>query len=298
MRSASTDAARIGFGVSGPLGQRWFSEAKTAALIDAALAQGVTHFDTAPFYFGAEERLGRALGKARADVFISTKTGTLRKGLGFVKNFEPEAIRADVDVSRKRLARDRLDLLYLHGPSTEEIDKARATLDRLVRDGAVAAIGVCGAGAPLAHAVKTGFGAVMGVLNLIDRRHEDLFAEAKEKGVMTVAIAPLMQGVLSPSFHRIATPADAWRIARAALRPAYPRAAIENARRAVGTRDPALTALGFVLSNPAVDIVMTTTTNPAHLAASAHAKALAPAEYAALNVALNQPSLDPRPSGA
>jgi aryl-alcohol dehydrogenase-like predicted oxidoreductase len=275
--------SRLGFGVSGPLGQAWFSERKARALIDAALAGGIRYFDTAPFYFDAEARLGAALQTAGgSDVFVSTKTGTKRNGRRLTKDFSERAIRADVAASLERLRRDRLDLLYLHGPSSAEIDSALPVLAALKAEGGIAAIGVCGEGAPLRCAIETGFDAIMGVYNLIDRRHESLFAEAKARGVLTVAVAPLAQGLFDPKFNRPGSLSDLWRLARMALRGRYRTEEVEAARRAIADLDPAEAALGFVLANPALDIVMTTTTKPAHLAQSLAARPLSGTDYAAL----------------
>ncbi|OFX04332.1 MAG: hypothetical protein A3E78_14550 [Alphaproteobacteria bacterium RIFCSPHIGHO2_12_FULL_63_12] len=278
---------RIGFGVSGPLGQFWFREAELRAVIRQALDGGVTHFDTAPFYFDAEKRLGAAL--AGAAVFISTKTGTRRHGRRLVKDFSATAIREDVAESRRRLGRPSLDLLYLHGPTIAEIEAARPVLDALKREGRICAIGVCGEGEPLAHAVGTGFDAIMGAYNVLDRRHEEIFAEAKRQGVLTVAVAPLAQGLFDPRFNRPRTLSDLWRLARARVRGRYPPAAIAAARRALGDADPAAAALGFVLSNRDIDIVMTTTTKPGHLAATLAAAPLSGERCKALN----RLSLDP-----
>lgn len=274
---------RLGFGVSGPLGQFWFSEAKTRALIEHAVAGGITHFDTAPFYFDAEKRLGDALrGLGGAGVFVSTKTGTRRKGRALAKDFSERAIREDVEESCKRLGRETLDLLYLHGPASAEIDAARPVLDALKQEGRVRAVGVCGEGEPLSHALRIGFDAIMGVYNILDLRHEAIFAEAKKRGALTVAVAPLAQGLFDPRFNRPRSLSDFWRLARARVRGRYGSELVEAARKALGDADPAAAALGFVLANPDIDIVMTTTTKPRHLADSLAARPLGGADYAAL----------------
>jgi aryl-alcohol dehydrogenase-like predicted oxidoreductase len=260
---------RLGFGVSGPLGQWWFEAARTRGLIEGALRGGVAHFDTAPFYFDAEPRLGEALREfGRNDVIVSTKTGTRRKGRGLVKDFSEVGICADVDQSRRALGRDALDLLYLHGPTSTEIDACLPTLEALKREGKVARIGVCGEGAPLHRAIGAGFDAIMGVYNIVDRRHERVFAEAKAKGVMTVAIAPLAQGLFDRRKILPRELADLWRMARASLRPRYRKKDIAAARAAIGAAGAAEAALGFALANPDIDIVMTTTTKLDHLARS------------------------------
>lgn len=270
----SPPSAKLGFGVSGPLGQFWFSERRTRTLIRMAIAGGIDHFDTAPFYFDAEARLGAALRAPGPAIFVSTKTGTRRKGRGLVKDFSEAAIRRDVDESRRRLGRDCLDLLYLHGPTAAQTMDALPVLTALKREGAVRLIGVCGEGEPLALAARCDFDAIMGVFNVIDRRNADIFSEAKSRGVLTVAVAPLAQGLFDPRFRRPAGAADLWRLARAAFRPRYDRARIAAARRALGPADPAGRALGFALAQPSIDVVMTTTTKPRHLAASLAARPL------------------------
>lgn len=261
-------SARLGFGVSGPLGQFWFDERKTRNLILTALEKGVLHFDTAPFYFNAEARLGAALRTAgHADVFISTKTGTRRRGRGLIKDFSEAGMRADVEASRRRLDRPALDLLYLHGPSVAQIKESSPILAALKREGAVRKIGVCGEGETLRFAAENGFDAVMGVYNLLDRRHADIFALARAKGLMTVAIAPLAQGALGGRRRAPASLADLWSLARRTLRSRYSHAEIAGLRDALGN-DPAGAALGFALANADVDIVMTTTTKISHLVRS------------------------------
>lgn len=282
---------RLGFGVSGPLGQAWFSNRTTRQLIAHALAGGIVHFDTGPFYFDAEHRLGAALkGEGASDVFISTKTGTRRQGGRLVKDFSDSAIRNDVENSMNRLGRERLDLLYLHGPTINEIDRAKPVLEALRREGKVAAIGVCGEGEPLAHAARSGFNAIMCPYNIFDRRHETAFAEAKRQGLLTVAVAPLAQGLVDPKFNRVSSLADFWRIARARFRGKYGPEQIEAARQALGASEPVAAALGFVLSNANIDVVITTTTKKAHLAESLQAKPLDALALASLNAIPLTPS--------
>jgi aryl-alcohol dehydrogenase-like predicted oxidoreductase len=287
MRDSPT--AKLGFGVSGPLGQVWFSAAKTRSLIEQALAGGVAHFDTAPFYFDAEARLGAALSAAREPVFVSTKTGTRRRGMSLVKDFSDAAIRRDVEGSRRSLDRDCLDLLYLHGPTTDEMRACLPFLQALKREGKVKTIGVCGEGEPLALAAEMGFDAIMGACNVMDRRNAGIFASAKAQGLMTVAVAPLAQGLFDPRFKRPESLADLWRLARARVRPSYDHAIVNRVMEALGDEDPAGRALGFVLADPVIDIVMTTTTKPRHLAASLAARPLSTEDYERLK----RLSLDP-----
>ena len=265
--------ALLGFGVSGPHGARWFAEKKLTRLIAQAIDGGVRDFDTAPFYGDAQLRLGRALRSIGArDMLVSTKTGTLRAGLRAVKDFSANAIRADVEGSLKDLGREFLDTLYLHGPAPAEIDAAIPVLRALQAEGTVRRIGVCGEGAALDHALASGFDAIMGVFNVIDRRHEGVFSRARARGVQTVAIAPLAQGAFAKqSAPRSAS--DAWRLARATMRggarsKSNAEKKASEALSAVESLSPSGAALAFVLQGGLASLALTTTSNAAHLAES------------------------------
>lgn len=264
--------AALGFGVSGPLAMRWHPAREARALIEQAIAGGVAHFDTAPFYGDGEgeRRLGEAIAAHGGRLFISTKTGTRRRGRRIIKDFSERAIRADVEGSLKRLGRERIDTLYLHGPRREEIDASIGVLDSLVAEGKAAFWGVCGEGPTLGHAVKAGAGAVMGSYNVVDRRHEAIFREAHARGVVVTAIAPLAQALFLRGPGEVRGAADFWRLARAAARPRQ-RAAAAQARAAlegVEGFSPVEAALAFVTNTPFVSIACTTTTKAAHLAVS------------------------------
>src|SRR5213078_3386037 len=89
-------------------------EAESVRAIHAALDLGVNWIDTAPFYgWGrAEEIVGRALQGRTDDVLVFTKCGTLPDDeRGDRMDLRPEAIRADVEASLRRLRVDRLDLV-------------------------------------------------------------------------------------------------------------------------------------------------------------------------------------------
>ena len=267
--------ARLGYGVSGPHGAKWFSEKKLHALIDSAIAGGIRRFDTAGFYGEAEARLGRAL-RGQPHVEISTKTGTRRLSNGkMTKDFSEAAIRADVEVSLVGLNREQIDILYLHGPDPDEIEEAAPTLEALKKEGKVAAIGTCNSGLALRMAVRTDlFDAAMAPFNLINRENEEAFRLAKARNMETVAIAPLAQGMFDPSFYRVRRPVDFWRLAKnfAGQREDMKRAkSVWPQLEAIEGWSPAQAALGFVLEHDFIDKALTTTSNPDHLAESIEA---------------------------
>jgi D-threo-aldose 1-dehydrogenase len=303
MTNDDNGAVRLGFGVSGPHAAKWFPERDVHALVRDAYEGGIRHFDCAPFYGAgeAERRLGDALAALGAeDARISSKTGTRRQGRKLIKDFSERAIRQDVEASLTRLRRARLDLLYLHGPSIEELGRAQPILDRLREEGLISAYGVCGEGESLRTAVARQFGAVMGRYNLVDKQHAEVFAAAKAVGVTTTAIAPLAQALYDRRYYHPRSLSDLWRIARSVYRrgPETSRrmSLARSALEAIDDRTPTQAALGFVMANRNVDIVMTTTSHREHLAdlIAAAKMPLRPPDLAILEKA----HLDPAPACA
>lgn len=89
------------------------------AAIRRALELGVTYFDTAPGYGeGAGESIfGEALSDAGPEVFIATKVAPTTSD-----------VRASVEASLRRLRRDHIDLVQIHG-STYSTDLANDLLE-------------------------------------------------------------------------------------------------------------------------------------------------------------------------
>ena len=130
----------LGFGTA-PLGNmfRDIPEAEAQATVDAAWAQGVRYFDTAPFYGAglSEIRLGQALAKHKRDEYVlSTKVGRLildevedasARALGeksglfaagrpnkLVNDYSADATLRSIEDSLKRMNADRLDIVWVH----------------------------------------------------------------------------------------------------------------------------------------------------------------------------------------
>ncbi len=83
-----------------------------AQLANAALDSGINYFDTAPAYGSgqSERNFGEVLATRRKEVFLATKTG----------NRSYDGAMRDVEAGMERLRTDHLDLLQIHGVSTNE----------------------------------------------------------------------------------------------------------------------------------------------------------------------------------
>jgi aryl-alcohol dehydrogenase-like predicted oxidoreductase len=137
------------WGLSGE-GYGTVEESEQDAVIDRALAVGITLFDTADTYGGGEmeRRLGRRLPKG-TDVNVVTKVGTSSQGTLLKKDFSAANLRISTERSLERLARDRIDVLLLHNPSPKTLSRgeAVATMKEMVDLGLAHTWGVS-AGSP------------------------------------------------------------------------------------------------------------------------------------------------------
>ena len=139
-------------------------QAEMIALLHAAVARGVTHFDTAEVYgpFVNEELVGEALAPFRGKVSIATKFGHVPAFPDEPRwsklDSRPEHIKAVAEASLKRLRVEAIDLFYQHrlDPNVPIEDVAGA-VKTLIAQGKVKHFGLCEVGASTirrAHAVQ------------------------------------------------------------------------------------------------------------------------------------------------
>jgi D-threo-aldose 1-dehydrogenase len=167
---------RIGFGTGGLL--RIGSARQRHSVLDAALACGITHFDTAPIYgFGESERaLGRILRPQRHRLTLTTKFGlqpsrlaarlaplqkTARRAIQLfptlrrvaVRNsaalyappfFSVATVRSSLEASLRALRTDYVDFFLAHQASVGALpaEDVVGLLEELRRDGKIRAFGV------------------------------------------------------------------------------------------------------------------------------------------------------------
>ena len=146
------DLGPLGLG-TGPFGNRPPElRALSEAAVHAALAGGVRHFDTAPFYgLGQAERwLGGALaGVPRSDFVVSTKVGrspvSVSGELRAEFDFSRDSVLRSCEESLTRLGLDAIDIVLIHDPDEhweQAVSQAYPALAELRAQGVVAAIGV------------------------------------------------------------------------------------------------------------------------------------------------------------
>jgi aryl-alcohol dehydrogenase-like predicted oxidoreductase len=197
----------------GCMGMTWAygvsDDAESIATIHRALELGVTFFDTAEVYgpFTNEELLGHALKGRRDQAVIATKfgfrlVGTRREGV----DSRPAHIREVVEASLRRLATDRIDLLYQHRVDPNvPIEDVAGTVGDLVRQGKVRFFGLSEAGEATirrAHAVHP-VSALQSEYSLWERNLEaGVIPALRDLGIGLVPYSPLGRGFLTGTAKR------------------------------------------------------------------------------------------------
>jgi len=189
-------------------------ERESIATIHRAIELGVTFFDTAEAYgpYRNEELFARALKQlgtdARDKIVIATKFGFTFDERGAIAGMDsrPAHIREAVEGSLKRLATDRLDLLYQHRVDrTVPIEEVVGTMAELVREGKVRYLGLSEAGEQTirrAHAVHP-ISALQSEYSLWERNLEPrIIPLLRELAIGLVPFAPLGRGFLTGTVRR------------------------------------------------------------------------------------------------
>ncbi|MBQ2459124.1 MAG: aldo/keto reductase [Bacteroidaceae bacterium] len=181
-------------------------EDETQQMVKHALDLGVNFFDTANSYSHgtSEEFLGsalRRLGVRREDVVLASKV-YFNDGM-----LSPQAILREIDGTLRRLQSDYLDLYQIHRfDYTTPIEDTMQTLDSLVRQGKVRAIGASAMYGYQFHNMQVCaehngwamFSTLQNHYNLLYREDErELIPVAEQYGVSRIPYSPLAGGHLS-----------------------------------------------------------------------------------------------------
>jgi aryl-alcohol dehydrogenase-like predicted oxidoreductase len=263
------------------------------AVVDEALAQGVTFFDTADIYGGSgasETLLGEVLEGRRDHVVLATKFG-MDMGDGKGPRGSREYIQQAVQGSLERLRTDVIDVYWYHQPDgVTPIAETLETLDELVRAGAVRAIGASNFNAEQieeADAVArerglTRFCSIQNQYSLLAREAErDVLPTCERLGLGFVPYFPLASGLLTGKYRRgEAGPQGARLSGRAQIASEEQFELLERLERFARERGISMTtvAIGALLTQPAVSSVIAGATQPEQVRSNAEAAHWEPSE--------------------
>lgn len=208
----TTPVSEIGLG-TWQLGGDWGAvDDKTAMqIMETAVAQGVTFFDTADVYGGglSEQRIAQFLRQHPAPVFVATKLGRAGKP-GWPENFTYENMRQHTEASLRRLQVEALDLTQLHCIPTAELQRGDVFdyLRRLKQEGKIKRFGasVESMEEALICLEQEDLTSLQIIFNLFRQKPlTTLFDKAQQKGIAIIVRLPLASGLLAGKFTQTTT---------------------------------------------------------------------------------------------
>ena len=256
-------------------------EPASVAILDRALAGGITFLDTSDVYpLGGgpetvgrtEEIVGRWLAGRRHDVVVATKCFGAMSQRPWDRGLSRKHIMDAIEGSLRRLRTDYVDLYQLHHPDPETpMDETLRALDDVVRAGKARYVG-CSNYAAYQVARALGRSEVLGVCrfdavqpryNLLFRQIErELLPLCAEEGIGVIPYNPIAGGLLSGKHRREDGPTAGTRFTLGSAAGRYQDrywherefATVEALRPLAREAGMSLTSLAvaWVLANPAI----------------------------------------------
>jgi len=261
---------------------------QTRAVIEAALDEGITLFDTADIYSQgtSEAYIGEVLEGRRDRVVLATKFGKPMDDAPELPRGSREYIRWAIEGSLKRLRTDAIDLYQMHEPDpATPIDETLGALNELVVEGKVRFIGSSNYEAAQieeADRVARGrsfarFVAAQNHYSFVHREAEDEILPACVRlGIGQLPFFPLASGLLTGKYERGEQAAEGRLAGREIPGEQFDR--VDALQRFAGERGVSLleVAIGGLLAMPAVTSVIAGATKPEQVRANVRAGAWVP----------------------
>lgn len=292
-----TAISRLTFGTMQFGGKADATESR--AMFDAAIAAGITHFDTAIGYNdGASETLlGDFIKDTRDDIFVASK-------VAYVGGSARVNLTRHLDRHRKQLRADTVDLMYLHRfDDNTPLEETFSTLAEWQSTGLIRYIGVSNFAAwqvmkaqAVAQALGTRIDAIQPMYSLVKRQAEvEIIPMATDQDISIIPYSPLGGGLLTGKYARGETGRlthDARYAQRYDVQWMRDCAAALSRLAADWDTNPATLAVAWVAAHAAGISPIISASSAAQLAPSLGAAdmALTPAQYAAITALSQTPA--------
>ncbi|MGH9300211.1 MAG: aldo/keto reductase, partial [Acidimicrobiales bacterium] len=201
------DVARFGFGAMRITGEGVWGEpadrAECIRVLRRTQELGINFIDTADSYgpFVSEDLIAEALHPYPDDLVIATKGGLTRAGPGVWEAVgRPEYLRQCVEMSLRRLRRERIDLYQFHRPDPRvPFEESVGALKELQEQGKIRHIGLSNVTIDqLAEArALVEVASVQNRYNLTDRSSEAVLELCESNGIGFIPWAPVAAGDLA-----------------------------------------------------------------------------------------------------
>jgi aryl-alcohol dehydrogenase-like predicted oxidoreductase len=251
--SSGIEISEIGFGCMSLSSN---SEKDNIDLLHRAAGLGINYLDTADLYDKgmSEIAVGKAIKEMRDKIVLATKVGNQWRsdGSGWDWNPRKDYILQAADKSLRRLQTSYIDLYQLHGGTIDDpIDETIEAFEQLKKEGKIRHYGISSIRPNVIreYVKRSAIVSVMMQYSLVDRRPEETILDLlKQNNIAVLARGVLAQGLL------VNKPAKEY------LK--YTKEEIAHACAAIhaisGTqRNPAQTAIQYVLLHPAVASAVT-----------------------------------------
>lgn len=173
-------------------------------IIQVALENGITYFDTADLYDKGENEkiVGNALKDKRQNIILATKVGNRLNKSGDGWSWDPskEWITDAVHASLKRLQTDYIDVYQLHGGTMEDnVDEVIDTMESLQKEGLIREYGISSIRPNVIERFlsKSNAVSVMMQYSLLDRRPEEWFSLLENNSATLFSRGTLAKGLLT-----------------------------------------------------------------------------------------------------
>jgi len=286
------------------IGNQWgeIDDATAFATIQAAFDHGMNLFDTADAYgipYGlSEQRLGRALGGRRHQVYVVSKVGNWGRRAGYPLAYShPDHVRLCVHASLGRLRTDWLDVILCHEGNLADPSVYLEGFAALQKEGYIRAWGVSTNSLEVLKRFNGngGCSVVQVDYSLLNRMPEAEFLPyCLENNIGVMVRGPLAQGLLSGRYAADAVFTDTvrktWNQEGAAHEKFLQQ--VKQVEKLKGVLQPGAemvtTALRYTFSHPAVTTAIPGAKSPAQAAMNAEAgsQMLSATELSTLGAAL------------
>lgn len=266
------------------VGGKWgepFRHDTADTILHAAIDKGINFIDTADVYGDgeSEKAVGRLVRSLPDRIYVATKCGR-RLHPHNNEAYTPQVLRKFVEESLKNTGLETIDLIQLHCPPTEVYYRPEifAEFDKMVAEGKIRKLGV--SVEKVEEALKAieypNVDTVQIIFNIFRQRPKALFFEqARIKNIGIIVRVPLASGLLSGKFdaHTLFSPADHRNFNRNGE--AFDKGetfsgvdyktgleAVERLKRELPDREPAMLALGWILTFPEVSCIIPGASRP------------------------------------
>ncbi len=180
------EVTQLGYGTA----RRWPpDEDSVERVLNAVLDAGINFIDTSWCYPSSEEFIGHYIGHRRSEYFISTKCGHFWRDDPDRSGWSRDGLLNCIEESLTRLRTDHVDILQLHNPTPEEVQRYNcvSTLRTIQAQGKTRFIGVSTTVPDVEEFLEMGvFDTFQLPYSALEPEHEEVLSRVAQRGAGTI----------------------------------------------------------------------------------------------------------------